>query len=98
MRRDTETCDDPIPNPKVGSALPSAIENQQLMSDQCGFSNHGTEPARPRKSNYGDDHMKKKGENVAHGGMVSNLKNPAFRAIEEFAMHKRLSLDCATFE
>jgi len=49
------------------------------MSDQCGFSNHGTEPARPRKSNYGDDHMKKKGENVAHGGMVSNLKNPAIQ-------------------
>ena len=32
--------------------------------------------------------MKKKDENVAHGGMVSNLKSPAIQATEEFAMHR----------
>ncbi len=49
------------------------------MSDQRGFSNDGTEPTRPRKSNDGDDHMKKKSEDVAHGGMVSNLESPAIQ-------------------
>jgi len=49
------------------------------MSDQCGFSNHGTEPTRARKSNYGDDHTKKKGKNVAHGGMVSKIKSHAIQ-------------------
>ena len=50
------------------------------MSDQCGFSNDGTESTGPHKSNYGDDHMKKKREDVAHGGMVSKLESPAIQA------------------
>jgi hypothetical protein len=58
------------------------------MADQRGFSNDGTEPTRPRKLNYGDDHMKKKGEDVAHLGMVSTSKAPQFRAIGEFAMNR----------
>src|SRR6266850_4772911 len=74
MRR-VQTGDHPIRNSKIGSAFPAAIENQQLMSDQSGFSNDGTEPTRPRKSNYGDDHMKKKGEDVTHAGMVSNCQS-----------------------
>ena len=49
------------------------------MSDQRGFSNDGTEPTRPRKSNDGDDHMKKTSEDVAHGGMASNVKNSAIQ-------------------
>jgi hypothetical protein len=49
------------------------------MADQRGFRNDGTEPTRTRKSNYGDDHMKKKGEDIAHAGMVSNLKSPAIQ-------------------
>ena len=69
----------PIRNPQVGSAFPTAIENQQLMADQRGFRNDGTEPTRPRKSNYGDDHMKKKREDVAHGGMVSKLESSAIQ-------------------
>ena len=49
------------------------------MSEQSGFRNNGTKTARLRKANDGDDHMKKKSEDVAHGGMVSNLKNPAIQ-------------------
>ena len=57
------------------------------MSDQRGFSNDGTEPTGPRKSNDGDDDMKKKREDVAHGRMVSNVKESAIQAFEEFATH-----------
>ena len=49
------------------------------MANQRGFGNDGTEPAGFRESNYGDDYMKKKSKDVAHAGMVSNLKNPAMQ-------------------
>jgi hypothetical protein len=68
-----------VRNAQAGSAFPAAIENQQLMSDQRGFSNHGTEPTGSRKSNDGDNHMKKKSEDVMHGGMVPNRKSPAIQ-------------------
>src|SRR5437016_12398976 len=49
------------------------------MSDQRGFSNDRTKPTGPRKSNEGDDYTKKKSEDVAHGGMVSNVKKTAIQ-------------------
>jgi len=54
-----------------------AIENQQLMPEQRGFSNNGANPTGPRKSNYGDDHMKKKSEDVAHGGDGIKAQRPS---------------------
>ena len=77
--KSAQTGDDPIRNAQIGSAFPAAIENQQLMSDQRGFSNDRTKPTGPRKSNEGDDYMKKKSEDVAHGGMVSNVKKTAIQ-------------------
>jgi hypothetical protein len=42
---------------QVGCPLAAAIEDQQLMPDQRGFGNNGTEAARPCQSRHGDDHM-----------------------------------------
>src|SRR5437870_4787616 len=71
-----QTGDNPIRNAEVGSSFPTAIQNQQLMSHQRRFSNDGPESTRPCKSQYGDDHMNEKDEDVAHGGMVSDIETP----------------------
>jgi hypothetical protein len=46
----TQAGDDPIGGMQVGCPLAAAIEDQQLMPDQCGFGNNGTEAARPCQS------------------------------------------------
>src|SRR5207247_10672034 len=76
-----QTGDDPIRNAEVVSSFPTAIQNQQLMSHHRRFSNDGPESTRPCKSQYGDDHMNEKDEDVAHGGMVSDIETPEFSAI-----------------
>ena len=53
----TQTGDDPIRGAQVGSALAATIEDQQLMPDERGFGNDGTESARPCKSDHGDNQM-----------------------------------------
>jgi hypothetical protein len=53
----TQTGDDPIGGAQVGRTLSAAIEDQQLMPDQHGFGNNGTQSARPCQSGDGDDQM-----------------------------------------
>jgi hypothetical protein len=73
-----QTGDDAIGRPKVGSAFPTSIQNQNLMSHQDGFGNHGAEATGLTKSDESDDGMPKKSENVAHapnGIKLKKLKN-----------------------
>ena len=53
----TQTGDDPIGGTQVGRTLAIAIENQQLVPDQHGFRNNGTDSSRTCQSGHGDDHM-----------------------------------------
>ena len=46
---------DAIGRVQVGSTLAAAIEDQQLMPEQHGFGDNGTESARPCQSGHGDD-------------------------------------------
>ena len=48
---------DPIRGTQVGGTLAAAIEDEQLMPDQHGFGDNGTESTRPRQSGQGDDEM-----------------------------------------
>ena len=75
-QRSAQTSDDTIRSPKVGSTLPTPIQNQDLMSHQDGFSNNGTEPSGSGKSDDDDDRMEKKNENVAHPQDGIKLKKP----------------------
>src|SRR5262249_11261548 len=49
-----QTGDDAIRGSKVGSPLPTTIQNQDLMSYQDGFSNNGTEPTGSSQPHYDD--------------------------------------------
>jgi hypothetical protein len=46
---------DPICETQVGRTFAPAIEDEQLMPDQHGFGDNGTESARRRQSGQGDD-------------------------------------------
>jgi hypothetical protein len=46
----TQAGDDPIRGTQVGGTLAPAIEDEQLMPDQHGLGDNGTESARPRQS------------------------------------------------
>jgi len=77
-QQSAKTDDNAIRGPKVGSPLPTTIQNQDLMSHQDGFSNNGTEPTGSSKPDDDDDGMQKKDENVAHaqdGIKLNKLKN-----------------------
>ena len=79
--------DDPIGGMQVGCPLAAAIEDQQLMPDQHGFGNNGTEAARLCQSRHGDDQMNEQDEEVAHpGNGISTSRTTAFRPIWQFAM------------
>ena len=61
-----QTNDDAIRGPKIGSTLPTAIQNHDLLSHQNGFGNNGTETTGSIKPDNDDDGMQKKSENVAN--------------------------------
>jgi hypothetical protein len=49
--------DDPIRGTQVGRTSAPAIEDEQLMPDQHGFGDNGTESTRPRQSDQDYDQM-----------------------------------------
>ena len=42
---------------RLGARFSTTIEDQQLMPEQCGFGDDGTESARPCESGQDDDEM-----------------------------------------
>ena len=64
----TQAGDDPIRGTQVGRALAPAIEDEQLMPDQHGLGDNGTESTGPRQSGQGDDQMNEYDSEVAHPG------------------------------
>jgi hypothetical protein len=48
--------DDPISGAQVRRTFTAAIEDQQLMPNQRGFGNNGTESTRPCQSGHGESH------------------------------------------
>ena len=61
--------------------LARAIEDQQLMFDEDGLGNYGTDPARTRKSGDGREEMDEKDHEIAHIRIIArNRKLAEFRA------------------
>jgi hypothetical protein len=77
--------DDPI-GTQVGRTFAPAMEDEQLMPDQHGFGDNGTESTRPRQSGQGDDQMNEYDSEVAHSGDgINSSKTTALRPIWQFA-------------
>jgi hypothetical protein len=57
-----------VRGPQVGRALAPEIEDGQLMPDQHGFGDNGTESTWPRQSGKGDDQMNEYDSEVARSG------------------------------
>ena len=75
-----QTGEDTIRGTQVGCTFATAIEDQQLMPDQYGFGNHGTEPARNCQPDHGNDHMNEEDDDIAHPGMLSKPQKPKLSA------------------
>jgi hypothetical protein len=75
------TGDDAIGKAEIRSALARAMEDQQLMFNQDGLGNYGTEAARPRQSGDSRVEVDEKDHEIAHFRMVARkLKLTEFRA------------------
>jgi hypothetical protein len=65
----------------MGSALARAIEDEQLMSDEDGLREYGTDAAATCKSSGGGDEMDEKDHEIVHFRIVArNRKLADFRA------------------
>jgi hypothetical protein len=81
--------DDPIRGTQVGRTLAPAIEDEQLMPDQHGLGDNGTESTRPRQSGQGDDQMNEYDSEAAHSGNgINTSKTTALRPIWQFAIDR----------
>jgi hypothetical protein len=69
------------------TTLAPAIEDEQLMPDQHGFGDNGTESTRPCQSDQGDDQMNEYDSEVAHpGNGINTSKTTTLRPILQFAI------------
>jgi hypothetical protein len=85
----TQAGDDPIRGTQVGRALAPAIEDEQLMPDQNGLGDNGTESTRPRQSGQGNDQMNEYDSEVAHpGNSINTSQTTALRPIWQFAIDR----------
>jgi hypothetical protein len=70
-----KSCDETIGCPKIRRSLMGSIQDQQLMLDENGFRDHGTDASRAQKpGNRGED-MNEKHEGMAHRGIVARTAN-----------------------
>ena len=57
---------------QVGSSLPAAIQDEDLMASEHGFGDDGTKATRFCQSDHGNDQMNEQDEQVAHPGNSIN--------------------------
>ena len=68
--------------------------DEQLMPDQHGFGDNGTDSARRRQSGQGDDQMNEYDSEVAHpGNGINILQTTTLKPVWQFAID-RYSGDC----
>ena len=88
--------DDPIHGTQVGYAFAPTIEDQQLMPDQHGFGDNGTESTRPCPSGQGDDPMNEYDNEVAHPGNGINTSKTIALRPNLYAIHRLQREDIRT--
>ena len=69
-----ETGDNVIGNAQLGSSLPTAIQDEELMPSERRFRHDGAKAAWFYQPNDGDDRMNENDEDVVHAPSYQNLK------------------------
>ena len=88
----TQTGHDPVGGAQVRGSLMAAVQDQKLVSDQHGLSDHATNSAGLCQPNDGDDQMEQKDQEVAHlGNRTKTCQAFFFRGSLEFAMDRHLA-------
>ena len=63
---------------RLGSSLPTAIQDEDLMPSEHRFGDDGTKATRFYKPDEGDDQMKEKGQDVSfYRPIVIGVRDPA---------------------
>jgi hypothetical protein len=71
---------DTIRDAEVRRTLAAAIEDLQLVFDEHGLGNDGSEASRPYQPNHGDEQMNEKAEDVAHAGNGISAQEPRLQS------------------
>jgi hypothetical protein len=61
----TQSCDETIRCPETRRPLPGTIQDQELLLDENGLGDHGTDPGRTRESRRRNDNMDEKDDQIA---------------------------------
>jgi hypothetical protein len=70
-----QSCDETIGCPEIRRSLVGSIQDQQLMLDENGFGDHGTEAARAQKPGDRSEDMNEKHDEMAHHSIVARTAN-----------------------
>jgi hypothetical protein len=70
-----QSCDETIGCPETRRPLPGTIQDQELLLDENGFGDHGTDPARAQESRNRNDDMGEKDDQIAHLSIVARTGN-----------------------
>ena len=88
-----QSCDETIRCPEIRGSLPGSIQDQELMLDENGLGDHGTEAARAKKPGDRNDDMKEKHDEMAHHSIVARTANAGnYGAIYQFAIDRLIRL------
>lgn len=69
--KSAQTGDQAIGSAKIGCSVPRSIEDEELVFDENGLGDDGTDAAGTQEPGEGGDDMDEKDENVAHVGIVA---------------------------
>ena len=90
-----QSCDETIGCLEIRGSLPGSIQDQELLLDENGLGDHGTEAARAKKPADRNDDMKEKHDEMAHHSIVARTANAGnYGAIYQFAIDRRR---CSSF-
>jgi len=90
-----QSCDETIGCLEIRGSLPGSIQDQELLLDENGLGDHGTEAARAKKPADRNDDMKEKHDEMAHHSIVARTAYAGnYGAIYQFAIDRRR---CSSF-
>ncbi|MCG3774782.1 MAG: hypothetical protein JW395_1607 [Nitrospira sp.] len=72
----TKTGDEAVASTQIRRPLSRTIEDQELMLNENGLGDHGTNAARPQEPTKSSQHMDKKDDKIAHPSILAKPAIP----------------------